>query len=132
MEESWLPRAVEDMISPALKLAMHFILTIVLHTTIYFAVPLWTCDTSNNLCAGGSDGCCEASVGVSFFYLLCARYLFLSARQLRVGLPLILRDRPLTDGGSGTAMSTWIKLYVFKLALNVPFLWEVQQLSHMR
>ena len=129
--KAWCGPRVEGLIatkiSPALKLLMHFILVIILHSTIYFLVPLWTCDAASGKCADGSADCCEASAGVSIFYLICARYLFLSARQLRVGLPLILRDRPLTDGGTGTAMMTWIKLFIFKQALNVPFLWEVQQ-----
>lgn len=115
-----------DKLSPALKLAMHLVLVAISHATIFFAVPLWTCDASNGRCADGSAGCCEASVGVSFFYLLTARYLCLSARQLREGLPLILRDRPMTDGGGGNATATWLQLLVYKWALNVPFLWEVQ------
>ena len=122
-----VPRLLENKASPALKLAMHLVLVIVLHSTIYFSVPLWSCDASNGQCEDGSADCCQPSIGVSFFYLLCARYLFLSARQLRVGLPLVLRDRPMTDGGSGNSMTTWIRLLLVKYALNVPFLWEVQQ-----
>ena len=126
-------RFLSDKLSPALKLTMHFLLVITLHWYVYFRVPAWSCDASNGLCEksnlspNGSDGCCTWQFGVTFFYLLCSIYLFLSARQLRVGLPLILRDRPMTDGGSGSALGVWLRLLVYKWSLNIPFLWEMQQ-----
>ena len=52
------------------------------------------------------------------FYLLSCVYLYLSALQLQRGMPLVVRDRPLTDSNDK------LKYYIFKILYSLPFLWE--------
>ena len=56
------------------------------------------------------------------FYALCCAYLWLSAKQLRDGLPLIVREHPLTDSSSR------VNLYLYKAYMAIPFLWEIRSI----
>ena len=64
--------------------------------------------------------CCSRNVYAILFYLLCALYLLISGTQLRRGLPLILREHPLSDSSSQANM------YLFKAYMAIPFLWELR------
>ena len=50
--------------------------------------------------------------------MLSCVYLYLSALQLQRGMPLVVRDRPLTDSNDK------LKYVIFKGFLLMPFLWE--------
>ena len=105
--------------APALKLALHVVLTIALHVEYGFGMPLWSCDLA--ACTDNSStSCCSASSTLIAFYVLCCAYLSLSAAQLRHGMPLILREHPLSD--SGDKLSSWLS----KGYMAVPFLWELR------
>lgn len=120
--ESWLPRA------PTMKLALHCTLTIALHWSVFFShLPAWHCVAEECDAAGGSDvdtsgsSRCFRSPALIAFYLLSCLYLWLSARQIRCGFPLLVFEHPLTDASSK------YKLYVHNyLVMPVPFLWEAR------
>ena len=106
-------------LAPALKLALHVLLTVALHWQYGLRMPLWSCDLAS--CPNiDSPDCCSASVPLLVFYLLCCGYLALSAGQLRLGMPLIIREHPLTDSGD------LLNVYLFKGYMALPFLWELR------
>ena len=105
--------------APLLKLTMHAALVVGLHGSYNFGMPLWTCEEVG--CDGqAAEGCCTRGSVLPLFYLLCCCYLLLSATQLQCGLPLVMRDHPLTDSNSK------LRMLVFKGFLLVPFLWELK------
>ena len=106
-------------LAPALKLTLHVLLTVALHWQYGLRMPLWSCDLAS--CPNiNSPDCCSASVPLLVFYLLCCAYLALSAGQLRLGMPLIIREHPLTDSGD------LLNVYLFKGYMALPFLWELR------
>jgi len=115
-----LYRRQHRLTAPHLKLLMHLALTITFHCTIFFTIPLWSCDASTLRCAQGSDDCCTASGAVSGLYVFVCMYLFISGRQLRLGFPTILHDHALTNSG------VWLNLFLFKMYMMIPFLWELR------
>jgi hypothetical protein len=82
-------------------------------------LSLWTCeDDIDSDCVGAPDdagaagaaggaalaeatlegaACCKRGYVQPIFYLLSCAYLYLSALQLQRGMPLVVRDHPLTD-----------------------------------
>ena len=84
-----------------------------------FVLPVWSCNLA--ACPDiNSTSCCTPQQLVVAFYLLCCAYLALSAGQLRLGLPLIMREHPLTDSGDK------LNSYLFKGYMFLPFLWELR------
>jgi len=113
---AWLPP-----VAPALKLILHVTLAITLHVIVFFGdLPAWVCPSVEcvNLNPQDEHPKCTRNGAVTFFYLLCCLYLWLSARQLKAGFPLIVLEHPLTDSSSLMA------LYVNSVFMNFPFLWE--------
>jgi hypothetical protein len=117
-------------LAPALKLALHGALTVVLHACFCLGVgtngssviPVWACDRV--VCDGSSakpgDPVCERSGAGAALYLISAGYLLLSALQLKHGLPLIPTEHPLT-GSPGMG-----RYYLHVVGMTFPFLWEMR------
>ena len=112
----------------ALKLMLHVILTVAVHAVTFFYLPSWHCtarDCEDGDVSGATHGLggwhCRRSGSVIVFYLLNCVYLWLSAKQLRLGFPLVVLEHPLTDNASKYAL--YVHNYVF---MALPFLWEAR------
>jgi hypothetical protein len=106
--------------APLFKLILHVTLTLAVHYIVFLDhLPAWNCPSID--CATSDQyetGGCKRNSAVTFFYLLCCWYLWLSAKQIKEGFPLIVLEHPLTDS------SSLLALYVNAIFINFPFLWE--------